>query len=196
MKADFFNRQFGVLLSVYEIERHDVVEAVPNVFDPATGIQVYRALSNKSEGVELSLNWQPVAHWQTQVGFSYNDASVTTSASPTLVNARLANAPRQSGNVWTRYNVPSGKLRGFGVGFGLVYTGEQHLVTDNRSTLFLSIPSVTRADLAFYYKWKRYDFAVNVNNISDRSYIAGGDAATDVVPGAPRKITLSMRLPF
>lgn len=196
MKAEFMNHQLGVLLSVYDIVRKDVVEAVPNVFDPATGIQVYRALSNKSQGVELSLNYQPVAHWQTQVGFSYNDARVTQSAATNLADARLANAPRQSGNFWTRYNFPTGALRGFGVGFGVIYTGEQHLVVDNRSTAFLSIPSVTRADLAFYYKWKRYDFSVNVNNVTDRSYLAGGDAPTDVVPGAPRKITTSVRFAF
>lgn len=113
-----------------------------------------------------------------------------------LIDARLANAPRQSGNLWTRYNFPTGELRGFGIGGGIIYTGEQHIVTDNRSTAFLAIPSVTRADLAFYYKWQKYDLAVNINNLTDRSYIAGGDAPTDVVPGAPRKVTLSVRFPF
>jgi len=37
----------------------------------------YRSLSSRSKGVEVSLNCQPVQHWQTQVGFSYNDAHVT-----------------------------------------------------------------------------------------------------------------------
>ena len=196
VKTDFMNREVSVTLSLYEIVRKDVVEPVPNVFDPVTGIQVYRALSNKSRGVELSLNYQPVPNWQTQVGFSYNDAKVTQSAAANLINAQLANAPRQSGNIWTRYNVPHGALRGFGVGFGLVYTGEQNLVLDNRSTLYLRIPSVTRTDLAFYYKWERYDCAINVNNLTDRSYIAGGDAPTDLNPGAPRKITASVRYAF
>ena len=196
MKADFLNRQIGVTLSLYEIVRKDVVEPVPNVFDPVTGIQVYRSLSNKSKGVELSINYQPVPHWQTQVGFSYNDAKVTQSAAANLVDAQLANAPRQSGNIWTRYNVPQGPLRGFGVGLGVVYTGEQKLVLDNRPALFLQIPAVTRTDLAFYYKWKRYDCAININNLTDRSYIAGGDAPTDLNPGAPRKITASVRYAF
>ena len=196
MKADFLNHQLGVLLSVYQIERKDVIEPVPNVFDPATGIQVYRALSSKSDGVELSLNYQPVPHWQTQVGFSYNNARVTQTSVAALVGAQLSNAPKQSGNIWTRYNVPDGTLRGFGVGLGVIYTGEQHLQLDNRATAYLAIPSVTRTDLALYYKWKRYDFAININNITDKSYLAGGDSDQDVVPGAPRKVTFSMRMPF
>ena len=196
MKSDFLNRQIGVTVSYYEIARKDVVEPVPNVFDLATGIQVYRALSSQSKGVELSVNYQPVPHWQTQVGFSHNNAHVTQTAVPTLVGAKLANAPRRSGNVWTRYNIPAGDLRGLGIGFGLVHTGEQNIVLDNRAANMLTIPSVTRADLAFYYKWKRYDCAININNVTDKSYIAGGDAPTDLNPGAPRKITASVRYSF
>ena len=196
VKADFMERKVSVLLSLYDIARNDVIEAVPNVFDPATGIQVYRALSNKSRGVELSLNYQPVPNWQNQIGFSNNDAHVTQSAVPTLVGAQLSNAPKQNANYWTRYNFTSGGLRGFGVGFGVIYTSKLNLVVDNRSPQMLTIPAVTRADLALYYKWKRYDFAVNIYNLTDKSYIASGDANTDVVPGAPRKISASVRFPF
>jgi iron complex outermembrane receptor protein len=196
MKADFLERKLGVLLSLYDITRENVIEPVPNVFDPVTGIQVYRTLASQSKGVELSLNYQPVPNWQNQVGISYNDAKVTQSAATNLIDAQLANAPKQSANFWTRYNFTSGSLRGFGVGFGIIYTGQQNLVLDNRDTAKLTIPSVTRADLALYYKWHRYDFAVNIYNITDKSYIAGGDAPTDVVPGSPRKITASVRFPF
>ncbi|MFI5336057.1 MAG: TonB-dependent siderophore receptor, partial [Opitutales bacterium] len=196
VKADFLNRKVGLTLSVYDIIRKDVIEAVPNMYDPVTGIQVYRALANESKGVELSLNYQPVLYWQTEIGFSHNDARVTQSAQPTLVNAPLANAPSNSANIWTRYNVPDGALKGFGVGLGVIYTGEQNLVTDNRVSQQLIIPSVTRVDLAFYYKWDRYNIALNVYNLMDKSYLAGGDAPTDVVPGAPRKIMVSVKFPF
>ncbi len=195
-KVELMDGGMEVLLSLYDIEREDVVEPVPNVFDPVTGIQVYRSLSNKSEGVELSINYQPVENWQTQIGYTYNDAHVTNSAQSNLVNARLANAPRQSGNLWTRYNFPSGGLKGFGIGLGLVYTGERNAVVDNRASRMLTLPSNVRTDLSLYYQWQRYDFALNVNNVTDRSYIAGGDDVIDVVPGAPRKITASMRVPF
>jgi iron complex outermembrane receptor protein len=196
VKADFMDRRLGVLLSYYEIEREDVVEPVPNVFDPATGIQIYRSLSNSSKGVELSINYQPVENWQAQIGFSYNDAQVTDSATANLVDAKLANAPRESGNLWTRYNVPEGVLSGFGIGLGIVYTGERNAVVDNRFPQMLTIPSNTRYDASLYYQWNRVDFAINVNNAADESYIAGGDAPTNLTPGAPRKITASVRVPF
>lgn len=196
VKVDFMHRQLGVTLSVYEINRNGVVEAVPTVFDPVTGIQVYRSLSNKSQGFELSVNYQPVQNWQTQIGYSSNDAKVTNSAQATLVNAQLANAPRSSGNIWTRYNIPDGALRGFGLGLGIVYTGQRNVNVDNRPDQALTLPSITRADLSLYYKWKRCDYAINISNVTDKSYLASGDAATDIVPGAPRKVTMSVRYPF
>lgn len=196
VKATMFDRRMEVLLSLYEIIREDVVEPVPNVFDPATGVQVYRSLSNKSSGVELSINLQPVENWQTQIGYSFNDPQVTRSAAANLIDADLANAPRQSGNLWTRYNVPAGALKGFGVGLGIVYTGERNAVVDNRWPEMLTIPSVVRSDFSLYYKRRTYDIALNVSNLTDRSYIAGGDAPTDLVPGAPRKITASIRFQF
>jgi iron complex outermembrane receptor protein len=194
-KADFLDHKLGLLLSVYDITRSDVSEPVPQLFD-ANGIQVYRNLSSVSRGVELSVNYQPVPHWQVQIGYTYDDAHVSQSAQPAVIRAQLANAPRQSGNFWTRYNVPDGTLRGFGVGFGLIYTGERNGVLSNLPTSRLAIPSNTRADLAVYYKWKHYDCAINVTNITDVSYLASADDPKDVVPGAPRKVTLSLRHAF
>jgi iron complex outermembrane receptor protein len=194
-KADFLNHRLGLLLSIYDITRSNVSEPVPQLFD-ANGVQVYRNLSSVSRGVELSVNYQPEPYFQMQLGYTSDDAHVSQSAQPTVIGAQLANAPRQSGNFWTRYNVPDGALRGFGVGFGLIYTGARNGVLSNVSTSMLTIPSNTRADLAFYYKWKHCDCAINVTNLTDRSYIGSADASTDVVPGAPRKITVSARYAF
>src|SRR5258708_21710314 len=105
----------------------------------------------------------------------------------------MADARRHSANLWTRYNFVDSTLRGFGVGLGLIHTGRRNGVLSNDPAAMLTIPSNTRADLAFYYKWKRYDFSIFVSNVTDQAYIASADAATDVVPGAPRKITASVK---
>jgi iron complex outermembrane receptor protein len=201
-KADFLAGKLGVLLSLYDIARKNVSEAVPLVF-LADNVQLYRLIGRqRSEGVELSVNCQPQPHFQLQFGYAYDDARTTASADPALVNAKIANAPRQSANFWARYNFPAGALRGFGVGLGLIYVGSRNAVLPatpkaGDTPPFLSlrtmpIPSNARADLALYYRWRRCDFAVNVTNVTDRSYIASADSEIDVVPGAPRKITASL----
>ena len=74
--------------------------------------------------------------------------------------------------------------------------GARNGVLSNLPANMLTIPGNTRADLAIYYKWKRYDWALNMTNVTDVSYIGSADASTDVVPGAPRKITLSLHCTF
>ncbi|HKB91740.1 MAG TPA: TonB-dependent receptor, partial [Opitutaceae bacterium] len=194
-KVDLLHNQLGLLVSVYDITRNSVSEPVPQLFD-ANGIQVYRNLSQTSKGVEVSVNYQPIPNFQVQIGYSYDDARISQSAQPTSMNAEIANAPRHSANLWTRYNFVDSTLRGFGVGLGLIHTGRRNGVLSNDPAAMLTIPSNTRADLAFYYKWKRYDFSIFVSNVTDQAYIASADAATDVVPGAPRKITASVKYAF
>ncbi|MDB6114012.1 MAG: Iron complex outerrane recepter protein [Lacunisphaera sp.] len=194
-KADFLNNTLGVLFCYYDITRHNVTEAPAGLLD-ANGVQIFRTLSQQNNGMELSVNYQPRSYLQLQLGYTNMDARVSATAQPLLTSARLANAPAHSGNVWVRYNVPTGRLRGFGVGFGAIYTGERNGMVSNVPADMLTIPANTRADLAFYYKWQHGDFAANITNLTNRSYIASADADTDVIPGAPRKITVSARFPF
>ena len=205
-KGDFLNHQLGILLSLYDIKREHVSEAVPLVL-LASNVQLYRLIGEQqSQGVEISVNYQPRPYFQLQAAYTYDDARTTASIDPALLNAPVANAPRQSANFWARYNFPGGRLRGFGVGLGWIYVGERNAVLPatpppNATPPFLSlrtmpIPSNTRTDLAFYYRWRHYDFALNIANASDFSYIASADSEIDVVPGAPRKVTLSARYLF
>ncbi len=195
IKADFLQGTLGVLFCYYDITRHNVTEAPAGLLDP-NGVQIFRTLSQTNQGIELSVNYQPQPYLQMQFGYSNMDARVSDTAQPQLMHARLANAPAHSGNWWTRYNVPAGALRGFGVGVGLVYTGSRPGLVSNIPEDSLLIPANFRLDLAFYYKRKNCDFGLNITNLLDKSYIASADNELDVVPGAPRKITLSARYAF
>ncbi len=205
-KTEFLAGRLGVLLSLYDLRRQNVSETVPLAFLP-NNVQIYRLIGRQqSQGVELSINCQPLPHFQLQIGYTYDDARTTASVDPALINAKVANAPRQSANFWARYNFPEGSWRGFGVGFGLIYVGSRNgllpatpKATDTFPYLSLRtmpIPSNTRADVACYYRWRRYDFAINVTNVTDLRYIASADSEIDVVPGAPRKISASLHYIF
>ncbi len=196
IKSDFFQNKLTALLSIYDIVRRNVSEAVPGALF-ANGVQIYRLIGEqRSTGVELSVTYQPVPNWQLQIGYTYDDARTTKSIDPAVINARNENAPRQSANFWTRYNVPTGPLLGFGAGLGVIHVGDRNGVTSNDPAQALTIAAYTRMDLSLYYQWKRYNFAVNVANALDRKYIASADVNTDVVPGEPRKITASIKFGF
>jgi iron complex outermembrane receptor protein len=55
------------------------------------------------------------------------------------------------------------------------------------------------ADLVFYYRVSKYDFTLKVGNVFDKTYwdsVGSTLADLSVVPGAPRNLTLSARIPF
>ena len=150
----------------------------------------------ESKGAEVQLIYLPVPNWQMQLGYSYNDARVTQTLIAIQQRARLWNVPRQQVNLWTRYNIPGGHLKGLGVGLGVIYVGDRLGAITNDPTLQLKMSGYTRVDTAIYYQWKRYSFALNVSNALDRSYISSVRTNFNVFPGEPRKLTLSLNVPF
>ncbi len=196
LKADLLDNKVTALVAAYSISRRHVIEQVAGQYFP-NGVAIYQLFGEqRSEGVEASVTYQPLPHWQFQAGYTYFDARAIGASDPIVVNARLENAPRNSGHFWTRYNFSSDSWRGFGVGLGVTTVGQRNGITTNNPAQKLSIAGYTKVENAFYYDWKRYSFAVNISNTLDQSYILSADAATDVVPGPPRKITASVRCAF
>ena len=127
------------------------------------------------------------------------DQSNAATSAP-LVGAQLTNAPKQKANLWSRYDLDQGPLRGLGLGLGIssVSTQAGNLPT-SASPKVLTLPAYTVADLALYYAWAAASFTLKVNNVFDKTYydsVGSTLADLSVVPGAPRNLTLSMRVAF
>jgi len=62
----------------------------------------------------------------------------------------------------------------------------------------LILPAYTVVDLAFYYVWDRYALNLKMGNLFDKTYYesAGQTGTVQVAPGAPRSVTLSVRVNF
>ena len=196
VKADWFDSKVTALIAAYSISRRDVIEQVAGQYFP-NGVAIYQLFGEqRSDGVEVSVTCQPAPHWQMQAGYTYFDARALRASDPAVVNARLENAPRNSGHFWTRYNFPSRRWRGFGLGLGVAAVGQRNGITTNNPAQKLSVAGYAKVENAFYCDWKNYSFALNIANTLDQSYLLSADAATDVVPGPPRKITASVRWVF
>ncbi|MDD3180205.1 MAG: TonB-dependent receptor [Opitutaceae bacterium] len=194
VKFESTNRNFFTSMAAYDISRTNVAVNTATTIpagQPKAGQGIFRLDGEqRSEGVELEAQWQPKPHWQLQGGVAYNKAYVRSSSlKPVSVGRDLAGAPRATASFWTRYNVPTGGLKGLGVGTGVVYTGKSW-GGDPAGEPYYAIPGWTRVDLAIYYKWRKsYDLAINVANLLDRKYIMGAQSAYTLNPSETRKIT-------
>jgi iron complex outermembrane receptor protein len=194
LKAEMLGRKLSFTTAAYDIKKDNVVEVVPNTFLP-DGTAVRRLVGEQeSKGVEFQTTYLPRPNWQLLAGWTYIDARVNQTLTIANLNAHLADAPRYSGNFWTRYNFPTGSLKGFGAGLGVFYTASFLGTATNTPSAYLEVPAFARVDAAFYYDWTRYNFALNVGNLLDRRYIQSANTNINVIPGDPRKVTFSVRV--
>jgi iron complex outermembrane receptor protein len=198
LKFSTADRNVNVTVAAYQIKRTNVlVPSGTNFTAPTGSAQVGQAISRldgeqTSKGGEIELQWQPLKNWQLSTGWAHSIAQITQSTkNPTSVGLDLANAPRDSGNFWTRYNFARGPLQGLGLGAGVIYVGKAW-AGDPTTAVYFVMPGWARVDTSAYYGWRNYRFSLNLQNALDRRYIASAQSANTLNPGEQRKFTLSV----
>ena len=173
----------------------------------ATGTCSAELGGERSRGFELEVAANPVDGWNLTAGYAHINARVTKSQVAAQVDARLLNSPRDAFNIWSRYDLEDGPLKGLGFGLGVAYIGDRVGFLPSATTpagvaasnVLLPLKSYTVVDLGVYYKIsKNIDLTFKVSNLFDERYLesAGATADINIVPGQPRTGTLSLRAKF
>jgi iron complex outermembrane receptor protein len=196
VKADLGGGRGEASLSLFEITKDDVlITLVAGSVNDQIG-------QERSRGLEATLSHRILDNWQAIAGYTFTDSTVTKDSDLVRVGSRIANAPRHSANLWSRYDVKDGRLKGLGVGVGLVYSGERAgTIRGSTSNLpVLKLPSYFRVDAGLYYVADRYELTARMVNLTDELYYESNLGTTttslNIRPGAPRTATLSMRVKF
>ena len=166
--------------------------------DPAGSGLFIKTGQQRTQGVELGLQGQVTPRWQVYGGYAHLDAKVVkalntgTDPNGTAIPAgrRIALVPRNTFSLWNRYEVGSG----WSVGLGIVHQGDSFASISNAVTL----PAFTRADAAAYYVFPggKTRVALNVENLTDRSYNPTADGDNNISVGAPRTARLTLTTLF
>jgi catecholate siderophore receptor len=97
--------------------------------------------------------------------------------------------PTHTFSLWNRYDFS----RRFGAGLGVVYRDSVFASTSNAVVL----PSFTRVDAALFYNiGKDYRIQLNVENLFDKRYWASANSDTNITPGSPRAVRLTLAAKF
>ncbi|WP_411201494.1 TonB-dependent siderophore receptor [Kosakonia cowanii] len=176
--------------SVYRINQNNIATKVEPT-DP------YRAIGEiESEGVELEAVGQLTDNLRLQAAYTYNDIRYKKS-SPEEQGKRAVYAPRNQASAWLSYDVKAGALNGLTLGSGVRYVNGITSDRENTHTL----PSYTLVDLAVGYDLsnvglKGLSAQVNVNNLTDKRYVAACNSANYCYFGAERSIVGSLSYAF
>ncbi|WP_437887410.1 ferrioxamine B receptor FoxA [Phytobacter sp. V91] len=157
----------------------------------------YRSIGEiESEGVELEAVGQLTDNLRLQAAYTYTDIRYKKS-SPEEQGKRAVYAPRNQASAWLSYDVKSGPLSGLTVGSGVRYVNG--ITSDRQNTH--TLPSYTLVDMAVGYDLsnvglKGLSAQVNVNNLTDKRYIAACNSLSYCYFGAERSIVGSVSYAF
>ncbi|MDN5105884.1 TonB-dependent siderophore receptor, partial [Aliarcobacter butzleri] len=162
LKFESEDKKFGGTLSLYQIEKKNVLMTDPNDADETTAAGKVR-----SKGIELDLNGKLTDNIRLNANYSYTDAKIVKDT--IREGNELLNIPKHSSSVLLMWEDSLSLNSSYGIGTGVTYVGRK---AGNYNNDFY-LPDYTTVKLVSYYNVnKNLNFQLNVDNLFDKEYIA------------------------
>jgi catecholate siderophore receptor len=170
--------------AIYRLDRTNTRATDPN--DPTRIVQTG---SQRTNGYELGANGRIAPNWSVAGGYAYQNAFVTSATAAAREGAQVAQVPHHTLSLWNHYQVHPR----VGAALGVIYRTDVFAAIDNTVTL----PGYTRADAAVFVSLTRQlRLQFNVENIFDKRYYVNADSNTNITPGFPRALRVSLTTAF
>ena len=181
----------GLTAAAYRLDRQNVAIA-----DPVDSTRLVLVAGQQVQGVELGATGSMTDRWSLVAAYAWQQGHIASDQSPAVrAGAQLAALPRHSGSLWNRYDVAPD----VGVGLGLSYRGELLAATQNRlvPAADVHLPAYLRLDAALFYDLsRRLRVQANVENLLDGRYFVSAHSNTNITPGSPRALRLTLQAQF
>jgi iron complex outermembrane receptor protein len=171
--------------------------------NPGLGNNPTQDGKDRSRGVEMTLAFRPIAGLSVIGNGVWMDPETLSKASArnnvlfpvgvyrSIEGNRPVGVATNMGSLWATYQIQTGLAQGLMFGFGVTYKGDSFADTLN----LLRVPSYVVYDAAVSYRIKRMEVAVNVKNLTDKTYYTNPTFA-GALPGNPLSAFGSIRFYF
>lgn len=155
--------------------------------DPANPTFSKQIGGSRVKGVELE-GQARVGAWQYLASYTYSNARASASSFGGNLDPdeQLEGMPKHMSSFWAVRNLRDVGVPGLSVGGGVRYIGR---IGDGTGNVF--VPSVTLFDAMASYETGPWRYALNINNLADKDYIAVCLARGDCWFGSRRKVVLT-----
>jgi iron complex outermembrane recepter protein len=182
-KTEWLNKRLVINASVYQIKQKNTLYSAGNTAQPDLMRQIGE---ETAKGFEFEAAGNILPNWNIMAAYAYNDATITESPVLKEVGRQKPNAPKQQGNLWTKYVIGKGQLKGIGIGLGGNFVGERFTSIVSTEGDPQILPAYTLLNAAVYYQFERFAVQINVNNLTNKIHWVGGYDYLRLFPGAPR----------
>ncbi|WP_437921843.1 TonB-dependent siderophore receptor [Sphingobacterium sp. LRF_L2] len=189
LKTAWLNGKLQLSTAVYQINQKNTLYAAPTADNADLLEQIGK---ERSKGIEFDIQGQILPYWSIIGSYAHNDAKITHGANNEELNRQKPNAPKNTANLWTRFSIPKGAVKGLGIGFGTNFVDKRNLSLNQDQT----IPSYTLFNAALYYTIGKVQIQGNFNNITNKTHWVGGYDYIRLFPGTPRNFLFTLGYTF
>ncbi|SHL62552.1 TonB-dependent receptor [Flavobacterium chilense] len=195
-KLNLFKDKLYATFSYYDIQVKDQVYVIETPSSDPANIPndqtSYQNGAQHNKGFEAEIVANPINGLNIIFGYSYNNA-ILTAGDPDFVNHRPESAgPQNLANLWASYKFTQGLLRGFGVGFGGNYVGDNKIMNRTTSGTF-TIPAYTALNSSLFYSAEKFTITLKANNLTNEQIY---DGWSTIHPKDPRTFAASFTYRF
>jgi iron complex outermembrane recepter protein len=193
-KTDFLNDRISSTLSVYRIVQSNGIQSFNTIYPTGTLATTFQGVVVKSQGIEYEVTWTPIDNLQIFASVAEDDIRYTSEPAGDLLylGVHPPFTAKTLGNIWGRYTVAHGPVRGLWIGGGMNYVGATN---GNAVNPYLFYPSYELYNSAIGYDWTvqkhRMSLAVNWYNMGNKFY-----QPADQEVGLPERVTGTFSLHF
>ncbi|WP_373057510.1 TonB-dependent siderophore receptor [Zunongwangia sp. H14] len=176
-KFNLLQNRLLATLSYYDIQ-------VSNMVMEETGRPFFYVQDGElySRGFEASITANPVDGLNLIAGYSHNESELTESDQTDFLGRRPESAgPQDMANLWASYKFQMSGLKGFGIGLGGNYAGENMIFNRQLGGVF-TLPSYTVFNAAVFYNVEKFSINLKLNNIGNKDYYAGWSTINAQMP--------------
>jgi len=180
-------------LAFYRIRASNLL--ITNPGNPLASIQIGEA---GSKGIEVDTSGRILPGWDLNFAYAYNEARIASDPVYPVGNI-FQNAPRNSGSIWTIYELQHGLLAGLSFGGGVQALSYRYV--DPSDDVLL--PGYARVDAGASYEFgpthkdeKLFKISVNIRNLTDRRYFESANTPSVIFPGSPINVWSQLQVRF
>jgi iron complex outermembrane recepter protein len=194
-KMSLLNGKADLNMALFQTNRNNFFVILPGSGGIAT-----QDGKDQSRGIEMNLGVRPFngmsiignGVWMDPQTKANNVATnAVLGITRSVYGSRPVGVATHMASLWSTYTIQTGLARGLMFGFGLTYKGD----TFADSLNLLRVPSYVVFDAAVSYRVKKLDLAVNIRNLTNKTYFTNPTFA-GALPGDPLSAFGSIRFNF
>lgn len=190
VKAEFLNQRVIAQFALFRLQDQNRAITDPND-------QLFSVPSGKvrSQGFETEVTGMLLPGWNLSAGYTNVDTQYRVGTAAQAGQSFAPFTPRHSANLWTRYQIANGALRGLSFGGGL--RAVSSFYSQSGAVRFVADAYTLLSTQLGYELNSHWSANLTVNNLLDEKYYEKVSAAgRQNFYGEPRSFTLSLRAKF